>query len=153
MLNQIHNSIHEQTCLVFQATLKHFQLEEADLIKEIEQVEAALKEEEAQNKYLKRQNDVCSANTPLSATRSVRPVPLQSNQCLSSPTSAFPFQVFTAAPERNVYFNGQTADAAEGPMFDMESRIVYPMDGGTVLVTFEEEMGECSSACGGMCVI
>lgn len=81
----------EQTCLVFcvfQAKLKLLQLGEADLIKEIEQVEAALKEEEAQNKFLKRQNDVCSASAlrlQASATCSVSPVQPVRFHCRCSP--------------------------------------------------------------------
>lgn len=53
----------------------------------------------------------------------------------------FWFQVFSLAPERKVYFGGKTAEAG-APIFEMESRIVYPMLGGTVLITFEEEDGE-----------
>lgn len=51
------------------------------------------------------------------------------------------FQVFSSAPERKVYFGGKTVEAG-APIFEMESRIVYPMLGGTVLITFEEEDGE-----------
>ncbi|XP_056263110.1 interferon-induced protein 35 isoform X2 [Pseudoliparis swirei] len=49
--------------------------------------------------------------------------------------------VFTAAPERPVVFTGSTgsADLAAGA-FAMAPRVVYPMEGGSVLVTFEEEV-------------
>lgn len=53
----------------------------------------------------------------------------------------FWFQVFSSAPERKVYFGGKTVEA-DAPIFEMESQIVYPMLGGTVLITFEEEDGE-----------
>lgn len=45
-------------------------------------------------------------------------------------------------PERDVFFNGLTGKPTDAPMFDMEPRIVYPMEGGTALITFEEEVGE-----------
>ncbi|XP_041812754.1 interferon-induced protein 35 [Chelmon rostratus] len=48
--------------------------------------------------------------------------------------------VFTAVPERDVFFNGLTGKPTDAPMFDMEPRIVYPMEGGTALITFEEEV-------------
>ncbi|TNN42523.1 Interferon-induced [Liparis tanakae] len=49
--------------------------------------------------------------------------------------------VFTAAPERPVVFTGSTSstDLAAGA-FAMAPRVVYPMEGGSVLVTFEEEI-------------
>lgn len=66
---------------VFQATLNLLQKEEAELMKEIQEVEAALKEEEAQNKHLKQQTDVRSPPSThrrlqASATCSVKPEPL-----------------------------------------------------------------------------
>lgn len=47
--------------------------------------------------------------------------------------------MFTAVPERNVAFTGKTGADSQ---FEMKSHIVYPMDGGTALITFEEEEGE-----------
>lgn len=44
--------------------------------------------------------------------------------------------VFTAVPERNVIFTGKTGADSQ---FKMKSHIVYPMDGGTALIRFEEE--------------
>ncbi|KAF7665596.1 hypothetical protein LDENG_00135540 [Lucifuga dentata] len=57
------------------------------------------------------------------------------NDCLREQTS-----VFTAVPEKRVMFSGQTADPTDTPMFDMKPCIVYPMEGGTALMTFEEEV-------------
>lgn len=57
--------------------------------------------------------------------------------------AAFWSQVFHTAPEVKVYFAGQTADASDAPDFGVESRVVWPMAGGTALITFEEEQGEC----------
>ncbi len=48
----------------------------------------------------------------------------------------------TAVPERTVYFKGSTGPATNKPIFDMDPKITYPMDGGTALVTFEEAAGE-----------
>ncbi|XP_040010771.1 interferon-induced protein 35 [Xiphias gladius] len=47
--------------------------------------------------------------------------------------------VFAALPEKEVVFRGETGKAADTRTFDMKPRIVYPMEGGTALVTFEEE--------------
>lgn len=47
--------------------------------------------------------------------------------------------VFSAAPEKVVVFKGATGRIQDEPMFDMEPQIFYPMEGGTALVTFEEE--------------
>lgn len=46
--------------------------------------------------------------------------------------------MFTAVPERPVVFVGTKGSNA----FQMKSRVVYPMEGGTALVTFEDEAGE-----------
>ncbi|XP_054463338.1 interferon-induced protein 35 [Anoplopoma fimbria] len=46
--------------------------------------------------------------------------------------------VFTGVPERLVVFRGSTGSEAD--TFEMKPHIVYPMEGGTVLVTFEEEV-------------
>ena len=59
--------------------------------------------------------------------------------------TSFWFKVFAAVPERNVVFKGATGGPGDTPMFDMEPRIVYPMIGGTALITFEEEVGELIS--------
>ncbi|XP_072549390.1 interferon-induced 35 kDa protein [Salminus brasiliensis] len=48
-------------------------------------------------------------------------------------------EVSTAVPEKKVVFNGKTADGANALSFDMKPRIMYPMEGGTALITFEEE--------------
>nr|XP_040046257.1 interferon-induced protein 35 [Gasterosteus aculeatus aculeatus] len=45
-------------------------------------------------------------------------------------------EVFTAVPERPVVFVGTKGSNA----FQMKSRVVYPMEGGTALVTFEDEV-------------
>lgn len=47
--------------------------------------------------------------------------------------------VCSSAPELKVYFAGQTAEASSTPSFGVESRIVWPMAGGTALITFEEK--------------
>ncbi|TKS91424.1 Interferon-induced 35 kDa protein [Collichthys lucidus] len=79
--------------------------EELDLLREIEKVEKALKEEDAHNSCLKEQTDV-----------------------------------FTAVPERKFFFKGATEKAVKAETFEMEPRVEYPMEGGTALVTFEEEV-------------
>ncbi|KAM4598691.1 interferon-induced 35 kDa protein [Polymixia lowei] len=48
--------------------------------------------------------------------------------------------VSTAVPERKVMFTGATGKAENTQKFDMTSHIVYPMEGGTALITFEEEI-------------
>ncbi|XP_060945415.1 interferon-induced protein 35 [Limanda limanda] len=78
--------------------------EEFKLMKEIQDVQAALREEEASFEQLKQQTDV-----------------------------------FSSVPEKNVVFKGKTSEASNLQMFDMTSRIVYPMVEGTALITFEEE--------------
>ncbi|KAM9843464.1 interferon-induced 35 kDa protein [Aulostomus maculatus] len=71
---------------------------------ELEQVQAALKEEEDQQMYLEQQTDVSAV-----------------------------------VPERPVVFKGQTEIGGNKGAFEMDSHIVYPMEGGTALVMFEEE--------------
>lgn len=39
-------------------------------------------------------------------------------------------------------FTGLTGRADNTQKFEMKAHIVYPMDGGTALVTFEDEDGE-----------
>ncbi|KAM8825381.1 interferon-induced 35 kDa protein [Synchiropus picturatus] len=46
--------------------------------------------------------------------------------------------VFQAAPQREVVFHGRTSDATPGKVFGMKAKVLYPMEGGTALVTFEE---------------
>ncbi|XP_039899160.1 interferon-induced protein 35 [Simochromis diagramma] len=48
--------------------------------------------------------------------------------------------VFTSVPERDVVFKGATGNANNKQEFEMKPHIVYPMDGGTALITFEEEV-------------
>lgn len=48
--------------------------------------------------------------------------------------------VFTAVPERSVVFRGSTGNPSDTQTFEMESHIVYPMNGGTALITFEEQV-------------
>lgn len=48
--------------------------------------------------------------------------------------------VFAAVPERNLVFTGSTGKADDREEFEMEPHVVYPMEGGTALVTFEEEV-------------
>uniref|UniRef100_A0A3B4XWW4 Interferon-induced protein 35 n=3 Tax=Seriola lalandi dorsalis TaxID=1841481 RepID=A0A3B4XWW4_SERLL len=48
--------------------------------------------------------------------------------------------VLTAVPEKKVVFLGQTVKAAQTQTFEMKSRIVYPMEEGTALITFEDEV-------------
>ncbi|XP_031174744.1 interferon-induced protein 35 [Sander lucioperca] len=48
--------------------------------------------------------------------------------------------VFTAVPEKEVVFTGSTESEADTQTFEMKPRVVYPMEGGTALVTFEEEV-------------
>ncbi|XP_049925988.1 interferon-induced protein 35 [Epinephelus moara] len=79
--------------------------EEGELMKEIQKVEEALKEEEARHSHLKQQTDV-----------------------------------FTAVPEKKVVFTGKTGNGAGAQTFEMKPHIVYPMEGGTALITFEEQV-------------
>lgn len=48
-------------------------------------------------------------------------------------------------PDKKLVFRGATAEADDWEMFEMRSEVIYPMEGGTALITFEEEDGE--SAC------
>ncbi|KAM7387415.1 hypothetical protein PAMA_009843 [Pampus argenteus] len=47
--------------------------------------------------------------------------------------------VFATVPEKKVVFKGQTGKVDAQP-FEMNPHIVYPMQGGTALITFEEEV-------------
>lgn len=42
-------------------------------------------------------------------------------------------------PEKKVVFNGEVAEEGDASSFDVNPRIVYPMEGGTAFITFEEE--------------
>ncbi|XP_028842179.1 interferon-induced 35 kDa protein [Denticeps clupeoides] len=50
-------------------------------------------------------------------------------------------EVSTAVPEKRVVFTGEAAqpDKSREQRFDMKSRIVYPMEGGSTLITFEDD--------------
>ncbi|XP_062841038.1 interferon-induced protein 35 [Trichomycterus rosablanca] len=48
-------------------------------------------------------------------------------------------EVSTAVPEKKVVFKGEMADGTHAPGFDIQPRVVYPMEEGTALITFEEE--------------
>ncbi|CAB1342040.1 unnamed protein product [Coregonus sp. 'balchen'] len=45
-----------------------------------------------------------------------------------------------AVPEKKVVFTGMTGDGANALNFDVKPHIVYPMEEGTALITFEEEL-------------
>ncbi|XP_041087736.1 interferon-induced protein 35 [Polyodon spathula] len=48
-------------------------------------------------------------------------------------------QVSTAVPEKKMVFTGVTAVEGSSSGFDVKPRILYPIEGGTALITFEEE--------------
>ncbi|MCJ8738995.1 hypothetical protein PDJAM_G00041990 [Pangasius djambal] len=48
-------------------------------------------------------------------------------------------EVSAAVPEKKVVFNGETAEGANALSFDVKPHVVYPMEGGTAFITFEEE--------------
>nr|QLA10405.1 interferon induced protein 35 [Oplegnathus fasciatus] len=48
--------------------------------------------------------------------------------------------VFSAVPERDVVFTGLTGKGVDAQTFEMKPRIDYPMEGGTALITFDEEV-------------
>ncbi|KAI5097064.1 interferon-induced 35 kDa protein [Silurus meridionalis] len=48
-------------------------------------------------------------------------------------------EVSTAVPEKKVVFQGETAEEGDALSFDVKPHIVYPMEGGTAFITFEEE--------------
>ncbi|XP_029997662.1 interferon-induced 35 kDa protein [Sphaeramia orbicularis] len=48
--------------------------------------------------------------------------------------------VFTAVPEKKVVFKGHTEEYKDVQTFQMKPHIVYPMEGGTALITFEEDV-------------
>ena len=47
-----------------------------------------------------------------------------------------------ALPEKTVVFLGAVSQERDSSKFQMKSRILYPMEGGTALITFEGENGE-----------
>ncbi|CAL8266133.1 unnamed protein product [Gadus morhua 'NCC'] len=46
----------------------------------------------------------------------------------------------TVVPKREVVFRGATVATGNPQLFDVKSRIKYPMEGGTALITFEDEI-------------
>ncbi|KAM9392220.1 interferon-induced 35 kDa protein [Pholidichthys leucotaenia] len=78
--------------------------EQQELMEEIQNIRAAMVEEEEGITHLRQQTDV-----------------------------------FSAVPERKLVFKGETGNANNAQRFDMDPLIEYPMEGGTALVTFEEE--------------
>ncbi|XP_061079370.1 interferon-induced 35 kDa protein-like [Conger conger] len=48
-------------------------------------------------------------------------------------------QESNAVPEKRVVFLGAMSEGRDSSRFNMKSRILYPMEGGTALITFEEE--------------
>ena len=49
-------------------------------------------------------------------------------------------------PKREVVFRGATQAAGDPRLFDVKTHIKYPMEGGTALITFEDEIGEIVSS-------
>ena len=49
-------------------------------------------------------------------------------------------------PQREVVFRGATRAAGDPRLFDVNTCIKYPMEGGTALITFEDEIGEIVSS-------
>lgn len=47
-----------------------------------------------------------------------------------------------AVPEKKVVFTGETGDGANTLNFNVKPHIVYPMEEGTALITFEDEEGK-----------
>ncbi|RVE69936.1 hypothetical protein OJAV_G00082650 [Oryzias javanicus] len=47
--------------------------------------------------------------------------------------------VIKAMPDKKLVFKGTTAKGNDWGMFEMGSEVIYPMEGGTALITFEEE--------------
>ncbi|KAJ8404293.1 hypothetical protein AAFF_G00340660 [Aldrovandia affinis] len=48
-------------------------------------------------------------------------------------------EAFPKVPEKKVVFTGAVSEGAEAVGFHIKSHIVYPMEGGTTLITFEED--------------
>ncbi|CAL8288013.1 unnamed protein product [Boreogadus saida] len=48
--------------------------------------------------------------------------------------------VNTVVPKREVVFRGATVATGNPQLFDVKSRVKYPMEGGTALITFEDEI-------------
>ncbi|KPP71121.1 interferon-induced 35 kDa protein-like, partial [Scleropages formosus] len=90
----------------------------------VKKEESRLKEEEKRMKEEHRQIDQME--------RQLR----QQTECVLITTSP-PFQVSAAVPEKKVVFAGNLNTERE--TFNLESEIVYPMEGGTALITFEDE--------------
>uniref|UniRef100_H2RJY1 Interferon-induced protein 35 n=1 Tax=Takifugu rubripes TaxID=31033 RepID=H2RJY1_TAKRU len=47
--------------------------------------------------------------------------------------------VLSRLPQRDIYLGLLTASSRNAPAWDIKSRVVYPMDGGTALITFDED--------------
>ncbi|XP_056871863.1 interferon-induced protein 35 isoform X3 [Takifugu flavidus] len=47
--------------------------------------------------------------------------------------------VLSRLPQRDIYLGLLTASSRDAPAWDIKSRVVYPMDGGTALITFDED--------------
>ncbi|KAM6904809.1 interferon-induced 35 kDa protein [Xenentodon cancila] len=84
--------------------LDALELEERDLREEIQKIQDALEEQDAQNNYLREQADV-----------------------------------FSSMPQKKFVFKGVTQDADHWQTFEMKPHVIYPMEGGTALITFEEK--------------
>ncbi|XP_068193890.1 interferon-induced 35 kDa protein isoform X2 [Antennarius striatus] len=93
--------------------------QEVDLMADIQMKEAELKEGGASWEQVQQQVDV-----GLHPSASI------------IPSGLFWFQAFARSPERRVPFNTGTTDGVR--VVGVETRFVYPMEGGTALVTFEE---------------
>lgn len=53
-------------------------------------------------------------------------------------------QAFSCLPEKRVVFTGKKTNnvAEEEKKFDVKPHIIYPMEEGTALITFEKEVGK-----------
>ncbi|XP_061568664.1 interferon-induced protein 35 [Cololabis saira] len=78
--------------------------EETVLREEIQKVQDAVREQEAQNAGLREKADV-----------------------------------FSSMPQKKFVFRGATQDADDWQTLEMKPHVIYPMEGGTALITFEEE--------------
>uniref|UniRef100_H3CE04 Interferon-induced protein 35 n=1 Tax=Tetraodon nigroviridis TaxID=99883 RepID=H3CE04_TETNG len=86
------------------------------MLRKIQEVRAALSEEDALQERLKQ-----LAQVSLPQLRPPSP------------------RTMSRLPERGVYLGELVSRSGDTPVFDMKSRIVYPMEGGTALMTFENE--------------
>lgn len=56
--------------------------------------------------------------------------------------SGLPLQVLSRLPRRHIYLGLLTPPSRDAAAWDIKARVVYPMDGGTALITFDEDAGE-----------